>query len=66
MVRSGAEGRGYEPASEAPRRAVRGRGPTEQGNLREVTIGRRGEALEMLDLYDYLLKGDSENDVVLD
>jgi len=41
-------------------------GPTERGSLREVLVRRRGQAVETLDLYDYLLRGDSEHDIVLE
>jgi protein involved in polysaccharide export with SLBB domain len=40
-------------------------GPTEQANLRSVTVRRQGQVTATLDLYDYLLRGDTRNDVVL-
>lgn len=41
-------------------------GPTEQGNLRDVRVERRGNAAGSMDLYDYLLKGSTARDVPLE
>jgi len=41
-------------------------GPTERGGLREVTVQRLGRTVATLDLYDYLLRGDTKNDVTLE
>lgn len=37
-------------------------GPTEVGSLRRVEVRRAGSAVEVLDLYDYLLRGDASHD----
>ena len=37
-------------------------GPTENGSFRRVEIHRGGALLDSLDLYDYLLRGDSRHD----
>ena len=41
-------------------------GLTERANFREITVRRRGEVVSTLDLYDYLLRGDSKRDVILE
>lgn len=41
-------------------------GPTERANFRRIEVRRRGEAAATLDLYDYLLRGDTQNDVMLE
>jgi len=41
------------------------RGPTENGSLREVLIRRGGVAIDTLDVYDYLLNGNTAHDVRL-
>lgn len=40
-------------------------GPTEIGSLRNIEIFRGGKAIRKLDLYDFLLKGDLKDDIVL-
>jgi protein involved in polysaccharide export with SLBB domain len=40
-------------------------GPTDRGNFRSVSIRRQGQVVAMFDLYDYLLRGDTQNDVML-
>ena len=37
-------------------------GPTANGSMRRVQIRRGGQVVSMLDLYDYLLRGDARND----
>lgn len=41
------------------------RGPTENGSLREVLIRRGGAVVDTLDVYDYLLNGNTAHDVRL-
>src|SRR5690625_4910678 len=41
-------------------------GPTERGNFRRVEVRRRGEVVSTFDLYDYLLRGDTGNDIALE
>lgn len=41
-------------------------GPTENGSLRRVEIRRGGRAVDTLDVYDYLLRGDASHDVRLE
>ena len=41
-------------------------GPTENGSLRDIQIRRSGGRVDVLDVYDYLLKGDASHDVRLD
>lgn len=41
------------------------RGPTENGSLRDVLIRRGGVAVDTLDVYDYLLNGNTAHDVRL-
>ncbi|HJQ09417.1 MAG TPA: SLBB domain-containing protein [Gemmatimonadaceae bacterium] len=41
------------------------RGPTENGSLRNVLIRRGGVAVDTLDVYDYLLNGNTAHDVRL-
>ena len=41
-------------------------GPTENGSLRQIEIHRGSGRLDVLDVYDYLLKGDASHDVRLD
>jgi polysaccharide biosynthesis/export protein len=41
-------------------------GPSERANLRAVEVRRQGKALATLDLYDYLLRGDTRSDVRLE
>jgi polysaccharide export outer membrane protein len=39
-----------------------GGGPTENGSFRRIEVHRGGTLLDTLDLYDYLLRGDSQHD----
>jgi protein involved in polysaccharide export with SLBB domain len=41
-------------------------GPTERGNFRDIVVRRQGTPVARLDLYDYLLTGDTRNDVILE
>src|SRR5207245_1351432 len=41
-------------------------GVTERANLRAVGVQRGGKTIATLDLYDYLLRGDTRNDVRLE
>ena len=41
-------------------------GPTERANFRQVLVRRRGDTVAVLDLYEYLLHGDTRNDIVLE
>jgi protein involved in polysaccharide export with SLBB domain len=41
-------------------------GPTEQANFRQVLVRRRGDTVAVFDLYEYLLHGDTRNDIVLE
>ena len=41
------------------------RGPTDAGSLRNVQIKRGGKTVDVLDVYDYLIKGDATHDVRL-
>ncbi|MEK6769809.1 MAG: SLBB domain-containing protein, partial [Gemmatimonadota bacterium] len=41
-------------------------GPTERGNFRAVRILRRGQLVRTLDLYDYLLGGNTRDDIRLE
>ena len=41
-------------------------GPTERGNFRDIVVRRQGTEVSRLDLYDYLLTGDTRNDMILD
>jgi len=41
-------------------------GPSDRGSFREIEVRRLGEVIAKLDLYDYLLHGDTKNDVVLE
>jgi polysaccharide biosynthesis/export protein len=40
-------------------------GPTDEGSLRRVEIRRAGRLVEVLDVYDYLIRGDASRDVRL-
>ncbi len=40
-------------------------GPTDNGSLRRVEIKRNGRIVDVLDVYDYLLRGDASHDVRL-
>jgi polysaccharide export outer membrane protein len=40
-------------------------GPAARGSLRRVLVYRSGEQIAAVDLYDYLLKGDSSGDIAL-
>ena len=40
-------------------------GPTELGNFRRIEVQREGKVAATLDLYDYLLRGNAANDVML-
>ncbi len=40
-------------------------GPSERGSLRRVLVYRSGDLIANVDLYDYLLRGDSSNDIQL-
>jgi polysaccharide export outer membrane protein len=42
-----------------------GRGPTDNGSLRNVQIKRAGRVVDVLDVYDYLINGDASHDVRL-
>ena len=41
-------------------------GPSENGSLRQIEIRRGSGRVDVLDVYDYLLKGDASHDVRLD
>jgi protein involved in polysaccharide export with SLBB domain len=41
-------------------------GPTENGSLRDIEIRRGAQTVGVLDLYDYLLRGDASRDVRLE
>ena len=41
------------------------RGPTENGSMRQIEIRRGAGKVDVLDVYDYLLKGDASHDVRL-
>jgi polysaccharide export outer membrane protein len=41
------------------------RGPTDNGSLRRIEVRRGGRIIEILDVYDYLLRGDASRDVRL-
>ncbi|MEE8477863.1 MAG: SLBB domain-containing protein [Gemmatimonadales bacterium] len=41
-------------------------GPTENGSLRRILIRRRGRVVDSLDIYDYLLRGDTSGDARLE
>lgn len=41
-------------------------GPTENGNFRRIEVRRGGALIDSLDLYDYLLRGNSAHDVRLE
>jgi protein involved in polysaccharide export with SLBB domain len=41
-------------------------GLTERANFRQIQVRRGGNVVAALDLYDYLLRGDTRNDVVLE
>jgi polysaccharide export outer membrane protein len=41
-------------------------GPTVNGSLRTVEVRRNGRAVDTLDVYDYLLRGDASHDVRLE
>ena len=41
-------------------------GPLDRGNFRAIAVRRQGEVVAVLDLYDYLLRGDTRNDIVLE
>ena len=41
-------------------------GITEQANMRNIRVGRLGRQVASLDLYDYLLRGDTKSDVRLE
>ena len=40
-------------------------GPNDQGSLRRIEVRRAGRVVAILDVYDYLLRGDASNDVRL-
>lgn len=40
-------------------------GPSEIGSLRSIEIFRRGKIIRTLDIYDFLLKGDAKDDIML-
>ena len=40
-------------------------GPTANGSLREIEVRRGGQVVSTLDVYDYLLRGDTRNDLRL-
>jgi len=41
-------------------------GLTERANFRTVLVQRQGDTVAVLDLYEYLLRGDTRNDIVLE
>jgi len=41
-------------------------GPTENGTVRQVVVRRGGQAVDSLDLYDYLLQGNASHDIRLE
>lgn len=41
-------------------------GPTERAGFRHIAVRRQGETVASFDLYDYLLSGDTRNDIVLE
>src|SRR2546422_7526858 len=41
-------------------------GVTERANMRQIDIRRMGQSVATLDLYDYLLRGDTRNDIRLE
>ncbi|GBD32965.1 Polysialic acid transport protein KpsD [bacterium HR33] len=41
-------------------------GPTERGNFRDIQVRRQGQIVARLDLYDYLLRGATDDDIVLE
>jgi protein involved in polysaccharide export with SLBB domain len=41
-------------------------GLTERANFRSLIVERQGDTVAVLDLYEYLLRGDTRNDVVLE
>lgn len=41
-------------------------GPTEKGNTRQIEVRRGGKLVASVDLYDYLLHGNTQNDVRLE
>jgi len=41
-------------------------GPSDRGNFRQVQLRRQNGVAANLDLYDYLLKGDTRNDLILE
>ncbi len=41
-------------------------GPSDRGNFQEIQVRRSGQVVSTLDLYDYLLHGDTKSDVVLE
>ncbi|HXG48977.1 MAG TPA: SLBB domain-containing protein, partial [Methylomirabilota bacterium] len=41
-------------------------GPTARGNFRDIVVRRQGQPVARLDLYDYLLTGDTRSDVILE
>jgi protein involved in polysaccharide export with SLBB domain len=40
-------------------------GPTEKASFRQIEVRRNGQVVDTLDLYDYLMEGDTRNDVRL-
>lgn len=41
-------------------------GPSERGSFRKITIRRGGQVARQVDIYDYLLDGDTRNDIRLE
>jgi protein involved in polysaccharide export with SLBB domain len=41
-------------------------GPSDRGSFRNIAVRRGGKVIDTLDLYDYLLRGDTRSDVVLE
>ncbi|MBX3132783.1 MAG: SLBB domain-containing protein [Gemmatimonadaceae bacterium] len=41
-------------------------GPTERGSMRQVRVERQGRTIAVFDLYDYLLRGDTKSDLMLE
>jgi protein involved in polysaccharide export with SLBB domain len=40
-------------------------GPTKRGSLRKVQVTRNGKTVKVLDVYDFLVRGDKKNDIRL-
>jgi polysaccharide biosynthesis/export protein len=42
------------------------RGPNDNGSFRRIEVRRRGQVVRTIDVYDYLLRGDSRDDIRLE